>query len=134
MVSDSEHRKIIKEFLDDIRDKMRSGLLVERQKILAFAASEAACHMISLLLHKKGLISPGFNVNHRFLSSEKSAREKFGFDFPEKERLIPLLVNQEKHRNILCYGRTKDKKVVEEAISNLFRIKEIIEKETGERL
>lgn len=134
MVSEAEHRKIIKEFLDDIREKMRSGLVAERQKIIAFSASEASCHMFALLLHAKRLVSPGFNVNHRFFSSEKSAREKFDFDFPSKEALLTLLINQERDRNILCYGRYREGGVAEGAVRNLFEIKKIVEKEIGEEL
>ncbi len=134
MVSESEHRKIVKELLDDIKDKVRSGLLAERQKVIGFAASEAACHTLALFLHEKGLISPGFNVNHRYFSSEKSARERFSLDFPKKDKILSLLVSQEKFRNLLCYGRDKESHVVEETISNLFKLKKVIEKEMGEEL
>ena len=87
-----------------------------------------------LLLHKKNLISPGFNVNHRFFMSERSARERFDFDFPQKEQLLSLLAKQEEYRMLLCYGREKETRLVEEAIENLNKIKEIVEKIIGDVL
>lgn len=128
MVSEEEHKKIIKELFEDINEKMRSNLIVERQKLIGFSASEIACNLFALFLHKYKIISPGFNINHRFFISEKFAREKFNFDFPYKNKLISLLVLQEKYRTLLCYGREKSRKTVEECIRNVYSIKEIIEK------
>jgi len=109
-------------------------LIVERQRVIGFAASEISCDLFALLVHKKNLVSPGFNVNHRFFSSEKSAREKFDFEFPKKNELIRLLVSQENYRNLLCYGKSKERKVVEDAIENMQQIKSLIENLTGESL
>lgn len=134
MTSEEEHKKSIKDLLEDINEKVRSNLIVERQKLIGFSASEISCDLLALLLHKKNLISPGFNVNHRFFVSEKTARERFNFDFPQKEKLIPLLVKQEEFRTFLCYGREKGREIVEKAIENMSKIKEIVEKITGEDL
>ena len=90
--------------------------------------------MLALFLHKRNLIPPGFNVNHRFFSSEKSARERFDFDFPDKNKLMRLLVSQENYRTLLCYGKSKERKVVEGAIENMQQIKDVIEKLTGESI
>lgn len=132
MTSVEGHAKNIRELLRDIEEKIRSDLILERQKLVGFAASEVACELLALLLHKRNLISPGFNINHRFFASEKSARERFNFDFPEKDSLLPLFVSQEDYRTSLCYGKVKEKKVVEDAIKNMYKIKLIIEKEIGE--
>jgi ADP-heptose:LPS heptosyltransferase len=132
MASPEEHLRNIRELIKDINEKIRSDLIVERQKIIGFATSEITCDLFALLLHKKNLISPGFNVNHRFFSSEKSARERFNFDFPKKAELIPLLVSQENYRILLCYGRSKERKIIEEAIENMLKVKRIVESEIGE--
>ncbi|VVB60553.1 Uncharacterised protein [uncultured archaeon] len=134
MVLIEEHIKNAKELLKDINEKVRSDLVAERQKLIGFAASEISCDLFAVLLHKKNLVTPGFNVNHRFFASEKSARERFAYDFPKKSELLPLLIEQENYRNILCYGKSKERKTVEGAIKNLQKIKSIIESETGERL
>ena len=127
MTTIDEHKRIVKEFLDDINEKIKAGLLIERQKIIGFSGSEAATNLFALFLHKKNLIEPGFNVNHRFFASQRIAEKIFCFDFPLKEKIINLLVNQEMYRNKLCYGRAKDEGVVNSAIKNLFEIKKLLE-------
>lgn len=128
MTTIEEHNKIIKEFLEDINEKIKANLLAERQKIIGFAASEAAANIFAVLLHEKNIIEPGFNVNHRYFSSEKIAKNKFNFNLPDKEKILKLLVNQEDYRNKLCYGREKTADLVNSAIKNLFELKEIIDK------
>jgi len=132
MTTIEEHRKIIKEFVDDINEKIKAGLLVERQKIIGFSSSEAATNMFAVYLHERKLVEPSFSVNHRFFASKRIAELKFNFDFPLKERLFELLVAQEMYRNKLCYGRSKDEKIVSDAIKNLFEIKKLIERK-GEK-
>src|SRR3989344_2033241 len=125
MTTIDEHKKIVREFLEDINEKIKAGLLTERQKIIGFSASEAATNLFALLLHSKNLVEPSFSINHRFFSSEKIAEERFDFDIPLKEEIIKLLVQQENYRNKLCYGREKSGEIVNSAIKNLFELKRI---------
>jgi len=134
MTSVEEHRKNALSLINDVEEKIRMNLVVERQKLIGFACSEASCDLLAILLHKKNLIDPGFNVNHRFFSSENIAKTKFNFDFPSKNKLIQLLIKQENYRNIICYGKSKDEKTIVKCIENLFEIKKIIENETGEKI
>ena len=131
MTSIEAHIRNIKELLKDTEEKIRSDLITERQKLIGFATSEIVCELLALILHKKNLISPGFNVNHRFFASEKSARERFNFEFPKKNELIPLLVSQENYRTLLCYGKLKERVIVEDAIKNMQKIKKLAENEVG---
>lgn len=134
MTSEEEHRKIIRELIEDLNEKIRSDLIVQRQKIVGFSTSEISCNLLELFLHRNNLVSPGFKVNHRFFTSEKSAIKKLGFDFPEKNTLISFLISQEKYRTLLCYGRNKDRETVEESIKTMQSIKKAIEKEMGESI
>jgi len=127
MTTIEEHKKIVDEFIEDINEKIKAELLVERQKIVGFAASEAASNLFAIFLHHENLVEPGFNVNHRYFSSEKIAKNKFNFDFPEKERIINLLVSQENYRNKICYGREKQAGIVKSAVKNLFMLKDLID-------
>ncbi len=127
MTTIEEHKKIINEFLDDINEKIKAGLVAERQKIIGFAASEAATNLFALLLHLKNLIEPSFSLNHRFFASKNIAENSFNFNIPEKEKLLELLIKQEEFRNKLCYGRDKEAEIVRQAIENLFELKNIIE-------
>ena len=132
MTALEEHKRIVKELIDDINEKIRSDLIFERQKIIGFATSEASANIFAIFLHKKNLISPGFNVNHSSFASKKRAHDKFDFEFENKDTILDTLVKQEDLRNKLCYGRDKSKEVVRSAIDTLFKLKNIIEAVLGE--
>ena len=120
--------------MDDINEKIRADLIIERQKIIGFAASEAATNLLEYFLHRKSLIDPGFRVNHRYFSSARRAESYIDMDFPHKKKIIALLIKQEQCRDKLCYGKAKEKEAVTEAISTLIELKNIIENECGEEL
>ncbi|MBL7160115.1 MAG: hypothetical protein ISS95_00975 [Candidatus Aenigmarchaeota archaeon] len=134
MASIEEHKKTAETMLKEINEKIRTGLTDERQKIIGFAESEASTNMLAILLHKNNLIQPGFNINHRWFKSEKSANERFNYEFPDKKNLLPLMVKQEDFREKLCYGNQKPKKIVEDSLKNFFEIKKLIEKNLGEEI
>lgn len=127
MTTEEEHKSIQDELEEDINEKINRGILGKRQKLVGFAASEASANLFARLLHKLGLISPGFNVNHRFFASLEQAKTRFGFDFPKKEEILRLLVNQENYRDKLCYGKSKDESTVMAAVKNYFALKDLIE-------
>jgi len=133
MTTIEEHKKIVKEFLDDINEKIKANLLVERQKIIRFAASEAAVNLLAVFLHEKNLIEPGLNINHRHFASLKMAENAFNIDFPSKNKIINLLVNQESYRNKLCYGKEKEADIVKSTVKNLFELKSLIELEMEQK-
>lgn len=133
MTSIEEHGKIVREFLDDINEKIKANLLAERQKIIGFSASEAAVNLFAVLLHKKRIIEPSLNINHRYFASQKIAENKFNFNFPNKDKILSLLISQENYRNKLCYGKEKGTEIVNSAIKNLFELKNLIESELEEK-
>jgi len=132
MTSIKEHKKNFEQFMSDIHEKIRAELLVERQKIIAFNTSEASTNLVEYFLHKKNIVQDGFRLNHNYFVSEKRAKRYLDFDFPKKEELIKLMVNQEEFRNLLCYGKEKEQEKVREAIDNLNEIIEMIKNELGE--
>jgi len=138
MTTIEEHKIIVKDMeediKEDIKEKIKAKLLLRRQKIIGFAASEGSTNCFALFLHKKNLISSGFNVNHLLFTSEKKAQNKFPFDFPQKDKIIPLLVKQEDNRQKLCYGKNKDLSLVNDTVKNFFEIKNLIEAELGEKI
>lgn len=134
MTSIQEHEETAKELINDINEKIRAGLLAKRQKLVGFAASEASTNLFAILLHKKELISPGFNVNHRFFASLKRANDVFKEDFEKKKEILNLLIEQESFRDKLCYGKSKSEDLVNTAVKNLFELKDLIEKLLGEEI
>ncbi len=127
MATIEEHEKIAKELIEDTEEKIRLGIVERRQKIIGFSVSEASTNLFASFLHRNGLISPGFNINHRFFVSEKRAEIAFPFDFKEKQEIFKLLVKIEQLRTKLCYGRDKESREVTDAISSLFKLKNLLE-------
>lgn len=127
MPSIEEHEKIAKELIEDIEEKIRLNLVAQRQKIIGFAVSEAASNLFAAFLHKKGLITIGFNLNHSFFASAQRVERTFPFDFSNKKEILAALVRIEELRNRLCYGREKEATEVQEAISLLFKLKNFVE-------
>lgn len=134
MTTAEEHLKAIQQFLADIYEKIRSNLLVERQKIIGFTTSEAATNLLEYFFHKKNIIPSGFRVNHRYFTSERKAQSYLDFEFPHKKEIISLMIKQEEFREILCYGKEKESEKVYAAITNLNKIKTMITEELGEEL
>ncbi len=134
MTAIEEHKRIVKELEEDIKEKLRAGILAERQRIIGFATSEAATNVFAIFLHKLRLISEGSAVNHRWFASIEQARRHFPFTFPSKSVILIKLVRQEQLRDRLCYGRSKSAKEAEEAVHTFFEIKNLIEKEIGEEI
>ncbi len=132
MTTIEEHKKSIQVFEDDVKQKIREKKLFESQKIVGFDLSEAATNLFELYLHKKSLITEGFNVNHRFFASMKRAEEKFAFPFPEKPAVLQNLVSIEGITTKLCYGKTMKLEDVETAVRLFFELKKIIENQIGQ--
>ena len=99
-----DHLEKLKESLEVIRESIEQGIN-KRQRTLGFHISSAAIDMFEIFLHKNNLIDPGVIIKHDWFSSRKRAEEKIKFDFPKKEKIIELLNNIEKLRNLLCYGK-----------------------------
>jgi hypothetical protein len=68
MTTYENHKNIVKNLIEDIDEKIRSQNIIERQKIIGFAVSEASVNLIAILLRKNDLISSGFMINHRYFA------------------------------------------------------------------
>lgn len=134
MTKTEEHKASIKAFLEDINEKIMAKKLFERQKIVGFDVSEASVNIFELYLHRKNLITEGYNVNHRFFSSKKMADDRFPFPFPKKDQIISYMVDIENTTTKLCYGKSKRLEDVEKAIKLFLALKGTIEKELGEEI
>lgn len=121
------HLRNYQESLDVIEESVVKGLL-ERQRNIGFNTSAASADMLEMLLHKLNLIDPGFVVKHEWLNSKNKIQEKFPFDFPNKEEILPLIVKIEEKRNLLCYGKPQKLELIREVVADFNQLKEIFRK------
>lgn len=116
------HLQSIKESLEEIEEAIKKGIEF-RQRTIGFHTSASACDMLEALLHKLGLVSPGFVVKHDWFNSMKKVKEKIVMEFPKKEKIITLMQEIEKQRNLLCYGKPKSKETIAEVIRKFNELK-----------
>lgn len=112
-----------------IEECVEKGMLIERQRTLGFHCSAAAVDMLEILLHRHGLISPGSQLKHDWFSSEKKVLEKLPFDFPHKKRVVAIIMDIEKKRNMLCYGKPQPEETIESAIIDVRKLAGILKSE-----
>lgn len=118
------HLKNLKESLEEIKAAIEIGI-ERRQRSIGFHTSVAACDMLEILLHKLNLIDPGFVIKHDWFDSERRIKEKINVDFPRKKEILNLIYKIETQRNLLCYGKPKDKETIKEVINLFNKLKEI---------
>ncbi len=107
------------------------GVRQNNGSAVGFHASAGSVELLSIMLHKLELISPGFQVNHTWFRSRSVMNAKFNFDFPKKAEIMDTMEEIEDLRNPLCYGRQEPGKI--ELITERFHgLRRIAEEITGE--
>ncbi|MBU3912576.1 MAG: hypothetical protein KKE50_00640 [Nanoarchaeota archaeon] len=84
------------------------------QRIIGLHASRAIIDLLSAYLLKRNLIDPGVQINHRWFKSKKVTEHLP--DFPNKEKIISLMIELELVCEDLTYGSPKPEEKIKEAI------------------
>ncbi len=117
------HRRALKESMEEIRNAVLFGLQ-KRQRTIGFHCSAAALDMLEIFLHENNLINPGTTMKHDIFASTRKAKEKLP-DFQNNDKLIGLIGKLENQRNLLVYGKSQEKRKIEEYLETFNKIKEI---------
>ena len=120
------HKRAIQESLEVIFESVNKGLS-ERQRTIGFHCSVVLVDILELYLHSKNLIDPGASIKHDFFTSERKAEERLPQSFEHRTQIIKLLVEVEKRRNLLCYGKGQDEKFLEEYLELFNKVKKIFD-------
>jgi hypothetical protein len=123
-----DHLKNIQESLEVIKECVQKGI-VDRKRNIGFNVSVGATEMLEVFLHNLNLIGTGGIIKHEWFSSARRAEEKLNFFFPNKEKILSLLVEIESKRNLLCYGKPQPTEIIEEILKDFYELKSIFEKE-----
>ena len=99
-----DHLRNINESLEEIGNAVIKGI-ENKQRTIGFNCSVAGVEMLEVYLHKIEIINPGTIIKHEWFNSIRRANESLNFDFPNKDKIISLLIKIEEKRNILCYGK-----------------------------
>ena len=122
-----KHKEKLKESLEVIEESINAGI-EKRQRTIGFNVSAACADLFEIFLHKTNLIDPGFVVKHEWFKSKNKLKDKFPFDFEEKENLFELLMFIELQRDSLCYGIPKEKEKIMNVITKFNEVKILFKK------
>lgn len=138
MSSIGEHKKRIREHLDELQDAITIGL-EKRPATIGFHTSSCAAELLELYLHLANLISSGKTVNHAWFKRPRESQKieplierKLPANFPDKEKIYGLMYAIEENRDILVYGKST-KAQIEATLAAFQRLWEELEKKIKER-
>ncbi len=120
----AKHLERLRESVEVIDESITKGI-VKRQRNIGFNVSAASADMFEIFLHKNKLVDPGFVVKHEWFKSKNKIKEKFSFDFEDKEKILELMNSIEKRRDPLCYGTPRDEDFIGELIKEFNELKRI---------
>ena len=126
-----DHVANIQESLGEIEEAVEQGL-EKKQRSLGFHISVCSTEMVEVMLHKLKILKEERILKHNDFSSIRRANDILKFEFPRKKEIINLLVEIEKKRNILCYGKRKPKKDLEEFLELFNKLKADVGDELNE--
>ena len=138
MSSIAEHKKRIKEHLEELQEAVNIGL-EKRPVTVGFHTSACAAEMLEMYLHLANLISTGKKVNHVWFKRPKEGQKieplierKLPVSFHNKEKIYDLIYAIEDSRDNLVYGKPR-KREVEDIFRTFQKLRSIIEKKIEER-
>ena len=123
------HFENLKESISEIERSIREGI-EKKQRTIGFHTSSGAIDILEIILHKNNLIDFGFVIKHEWFNSKNKLKDKLGFDFPQKDRILKLMSIIEGLRNSLCYGKRKTEEEIMPVIKAFNKLKEIFLEET----
>lgn len=142
MAGIAEHRRRIKEHLEEIEDAIDIGI-EKRPATIGFHVVACIMDMLELYLHKAGLISTGKTVKHTWFKRPRPGQKilplidrKLPVHFPGKDRIFNLIYSLEERRDSLIYGKST-REDVERVLKIFLKVKRaLVEKlkEVGEEI
>ncbi len=122
MTSIEEHKRKIKEHLEEINDAINQG--IEKKPItLGFHCSSCALEFLEIYLHVINKLPIEKIIKHDWFKRPKEGQKKepliernLPIQFNKKDELYDLIYEIEEERNSLLYGKPKEeqiKKVIE---------------------
>jgi len=130
MTSVEEHKKKIREHLEEIEDAIKEG--IEKKPVtIGFNCSACTLQFLELYLHLANKIGDGKVIKHDWFKRPQAGQKieplierKLRIEFSEKEKIYSLVYDLEEERNALVYGKPSEEqtKVV---LKKFLKIKEI---------
>ena len=131
MVTLAEHKRRIKEHLEEINDAIDIGIQ-NKPITIGFHCSACACELLEFYLHKLGVISTGKIIKHNWFKRPQQEQKivplierKLAVHFPNKEKIYNLIYAIEENRDNLVYGKVI-KTQIEIVLTTFVKLKELL--------
>lgn len=131
MTSIIEHKKKIKEHLEEIEDAIEEGI-EKKPATLGFHCSACSIQLLELYLHILNNIPIGKILKHDWFKRPKLEQKreplierKLEVEFPQKKVLYDLLYKIEENRNNLVYGKS-NREQIKKVLDYFLQFKELI--------
>ena len=130
MTSIEEHKKKIKEHLEEIEDAIEEG--AEKKPVtIGFHCPACSIQFLEVYLHVTNKISIGKIIKHDWFKKPHEGQKlkplidrKLEVEFSRKQEIYNLIYDLEEERNILMYGKPVEEQI-KRVLSNFNKIKEI---------
>lgn len=142
MTSIEEHKKKIKEHLEEIEDALNQGIK-KKPVTLGFHCSACALQYLELYLHATNKISIGKIINHEWFKRPKTEQKKeplierkLPVQFEKRQEIYGLLYTLEEERKSLMYGKSTNEQIkkVIDVFNQLKKIMEELLKNEGQEI
>ncbi len=130
MTSIEEHKKKIKEHLEEIEDAIDRGI-EKRPVTIGFHCSACSIQFLELYLHLINKIPIGKIIKHDWFKKPTPEQKikplierKLAAEFLKKQEIYDLIYKIEEARTTLMYGKA-EKRQVEAVLTNFNKLKEL---------
>ena len=123
-----EHEKAYKEHLENLNKFIEEGV-EENQRNIGYNVSQGSVELFVIFLHRLHLLQDsGDQFGHRIFKNKFLIERKIPPKFPGRNKILELMKNIELERNVICYGKRKNKKRIEKIIKNFQELRRLINK------
>jgi len=123
-----EHEKACKEHIENLKKAIEEGI-EDNQRNIGYNISQGSIELFAIYLHKLRLLQDsGDQFDHRIFKNKLQINRKIPVEFPDRKKILDLMKEIELERNVICYGKRKPERKIEEAIEKFQRLRRLINK------
>jgi len=123
-----EHEKACKEHIENFKKSIEEGIK-DNQLNIGYNISQGSVELFVIYLHKLRLLQDsGDQFDHRIFKNKFQINRKIPVEFPDRKKILDLMKEIELERNVICYGKRKPERKIEEVIEKFQRLRRLINK------
>jgi len=127
-----EHDKALQEHINNLNKAIEEGN-EENQRNIGYNVSQGSVELFAIYMHYLKLVEgSGDQWDHRTFKNKRKIEQKVPPEFLERDKIMELMENIERERNVICYGKRKPKPRIEKMIESFQELRKTINQNTKE--